>query len=122
VVGSFDAFAQSAKGRGTSEVDTEFLREIEGWRDVLARNMALRNPRLGLDDLNDAVQRMIDRLIFLRMAEDRHIEPYEQLCRLAEREEIYAGLIDLCRSADARYNAGLFDPRRRAPRHPHADG
>ncbi len=107
--GSFDQFAQAGKGRGTSEVDAEFLREIEGWRDVLARNMALRNPHLGIDDLNDAVQRTIDRVIFLRMAEDRGIEPYEQLCRLAEKDGVYGELIDLCGKADAKYNAGLFD-------------
>ncbi len=107
--GSFDQFIQAGKGRGTSEVDAEFLREIEGWRDVLARNMALRNPHLGIDDLNDAVQRTIDRVIFLRMAEDRGIEPYEQLCRLAEKDGVYGELIDLCGKADARYNAGLFD-------------
>ena len=107
--GSFDQFVQAGKGRGTSEVDAEFLREIEGWRDVLARNMAIRNPGLGIDDLNDAVQRTIDRIIFLRMAEDRDIEPYEQLCHLADKEDIYAELIDLCRKADAKYNAGLFD-------------
>ncbi len=120
--GSFDQYAQAGKGRGTSQVDAEFLREIEGWRDTLARNMALRNPHLGIDDLNDAVQRTIDRIIFMRMAEDRHVEPYEQLGRLAaptpgpspaksagEGSSIYADLIDLCRKADARYNAGLFD-------------
>ncbi len=106
--GSFDQYIQAGKGRGTSEVDTEFLREIEGWRETLARNMELRN-QLGIDDLNDAVQRTIDRVIFLRMAEDRHIEPYEQLCHLANKKDIYAELIGLCRKADAKYNAGLFD-------------
>jgi len=36
--GSFDQFTQSARGkRGTSEVDSEFLKEIEGWRDELAK-------------------------------------------------------------------------------------
>jgi len=70
--GSFDRFTQTGKSkRGASEVDAEFLKEIEGWRDSLAKNMALRNPRLTIDELNDAVQRLIDRLIFLRMAEDR---------------------------------------------------
>ena len=38
--------------------------------------MALRNARLGIDELNDAVQRTIDRIIFLRMAEGRGIEDY----------------------------------------------
>ncbi len=110
--GSFDQFAQGGAKRGkrgASEVDAEFLKEIEGWRDVLARNIALRNARLTIDELNDAVQRLIDRIIFLRMAEDRGIEEYGRLQRLAEGEGIYAGLLTLSRKADARYNSGLFD-------------
>ena len=69
--GAFDQYAASKRKRGTSEVDSEFLKEIEGWRDVLARNIALRNSDLSSDDLNAAVQRTIDRIVFLRMAEDR---------------------------------------------------
>ena len=36
----FDQYAASKRKRGTSEVDSEFLKDIEGWRDVLARNLA----------------------------------------------------------------------------------
>src|SRR3990167_3433391 len=44
---SFDKYAGSSKGkRGTTEVDSAFLAEIEGWRDLLARNIALRNDSL----------------------------------------------------------------------------
>ncbi|HPL13788.1 MAG TPA: TaqI-like C-terminal specificity domain-containing protein [Candidatus Aminicenantes bacterium] len=107
--GAFDQYAASKRKRGTSEVDSEFLKEIEGWRDVLARNIALRNPGLSLDDLNLAVQLTIDRIVFLRMAEDRGIEPFEQLLKLCERREIYAHFIRvLCRKADDKYNSGLF--------------
>jgi len=108
--GSFDQFAKSSRGkRGTSEVDAEFLKEIEGWRDMLARNIAIRNPALTIDELNDAVQRTIDRIIFLRMAEDRGIEPYGSLRRLAEAADIYPRLITISRIADTKYNSGLFD-------------
>ena len=73
--GSFDKFAESTKlKRGTAEVDTAFLQEIESWRESLARNFALRND-IGPRDLNFAVQRTIDRLIFLRMCEDRASKP-----------------------------------------------
>jgi hypothetical protein len=72
--GSFDRYAEETTGkRGTSEVDAEFLREIEGWRDALARNIALRNT-LSVHELNFAVQCTIDRIIFLRICEDRGIE------------------------------------------------
>ena len=115
--GSFDQFAQASKGkRGTSAVDTEFLKEIEGWRDALARNLALRNPDLGIDALNDAVQRTIDRIIFLRLTEDRGIEDYGRLRRLAEGDEIYKGLVKLFRAADTKYNSGLFDFSREGDR------
>ena len=107
--GLFDQYAASKRKRGTSEVDAEFLKEIEGWRDALARNIALRNSSLSLDDLNKAVQLTIDRIVFLRMAEDRGIEPYEQLLKLTGRPDIYARLMrDLCRKADEKYNSGLF--------------
>jgi hypothetical protein len=109
--GSFDRYVQDTKGkRGTSEVDAEFLKEIEGWRETLARNLALRNPGLTVHELNYAVQRTIDRIIFLRMAEDRGIEPYERLKALTSGSEVYARMAgNLYRQADEKYNSGLFD-------------
>jgi len=119
--GSFDRYAQKTKTkRGTSEVDAELLKEIEGWRDVLARNIALRNGALSVHELNFCVQRTIDRIIFLRMCEDRGIEEYGQLLALTTPTQpsptgrgrgggIYARLGEYYRRADERYNAGLFD-------------
>ena len=107
--GAFDQYAASKRKRGTSEVDVEFLKEIEGWRDALARNMALRNKDLSSDDLNAAVQLTIDRVVFLRMAEDRGLESQDRLLRLCEQPDIYTRFIsDLCRKADKKYNSGLF--------------
>ena len=110
--GSLDHYAQAIKGkRGTNEVDAELLKEIEGWRDALARNIALRNKDLSVHELNFAVQRTIDRIIFLRMCEDRGIENYAQLLALTNGPHIYARLGDYYRRADEKYNAGLFDFR-----------
>jgi hypothetical protein len=107
--GAFDQYAASKRKRGTSEVDVEFLKEIEGWRESLARNIALRNGDISSDDLNAAVQLTIDRVVFLRMAEDRGLESYEQLLKLCERPDIYSRFIrDVCRRADEKYNSGLF--------------
>ena len=107
--GTFDQYAASKRKRGTSEVDSEFLKDIEGWRDALARNLALRNGDLLVDDLNAAVQRIIDRIVFLRMAEDRGLESCGQLLKLCERPKIYDRFMsELCRKADEKYNSGLF--------------
>ncbi|MDD3748174.1 MAG: N-6 DNA methylase [Candidatus Bipolaricaulis anaerobius] len=107
--GSFDRYAESTKKkRGTAEVDTAFLKEIEGWRDELARNIALRNPELSQRELNFAVQRTIDRIIFLRICEDRGIEEYGRLLALLNSQRVYPRLCQLFQQADERYNSGLF--------------
>jgi hypothetical protein len=89
-------------------VDTAFLEEIERWRDLLARNFALRNPTLNVRDLNFAVQKTIDRLVFLGICEDRGTEDYGRLRTVINGTQTYPRLLELFRAADARYNSGLF--------------
>lgn len=94
--------------RGTQSIDDEFLKDIEKWRLLLARNIALRNKDLTLPELNLAVQLIIDRIVFFRMAEDRGIERYQTLYKLAESENIYEQLCEVFKKADLKYNSGLF--------------
>jgi len=111
--GSFDKYVESTKRkRGTAEVDAAFLKEIESWREMLARNIALRNPQLTRRELNFAVQRTIDRIIFLRICEARAIEHYGQLMDLRNGTNVYARLCKLFYRADERYNSGLFHFRK----------
>ncbi|KAF5427659.1 Type I restriction-modification system [Candidatus Methanophagaceae archaeon] len=108
--GSFDRYAQPTKGKkGTAEVDREFLKEIECWRELLAKNIALRNPDVSIYELNYAVQKIIDRIIFLRICEDRGIEPYGQLQTNAEGKGVYTHLLNHFRLAESKYNSGIFD-------------
>ncbi len=107
--GSVDQYAEGLKGRkGIKEVDDAFLEEIEGWRDLLARNIAIRNPDLQVRELNYAVQMTIDRIVFLRICEDRGIEREGQLQELLEGDKVYERLCRFFRQADNRYNSGLF--------------
>ena len=107
--GSFDKYAESTKGkRGTAEVDSAFLKEIEEWRKILARNIALRNPQLSQRELNFAVQRTIDRIIFLRICEDRGVETLGQLQALLNGGNVYQRLCKIFYTADEKYNSGLF--------------
>ena len=116
--GSFDKFAESIKGkRGTGDVDEEFLKTIETWRADLARNLALRNPKLSQRELNFAVQRIIDRIIFLRICEGRGIEDYGRLRALINGDHIYPRLCQLFEEADIRYNSGLFHFKAEKDRH-----
>jgi hypothetical protein len=116
--GSFDKYAESTKSKkGTAEVDAAFLSEIEDWRDLLARHIALRNGALSQRELNYAVQATIDRLIFLRICEDRGTEAYGRLQGLLNGQNTYARLLSLYREADQRYNSGLFHFERERGRH-----
>jgi type I restriction-modification system DNA methylase subunit len=119
--GSFDKYAESTKGKkGTAEVDDAFLREIESWRDSLAKNIAIRNPKLSQRELNFAVQRTIDRIIFLRICEDRGIEQYGRLLALVNGERVYRRLYEQFARADEKYNSGLFhfEPEKGRPEQP----
>jgi hypothetical protein len=114
--GNFDRYCVSKKGRGAQEFDDAFLTEIEEWREKLASNLALRNASLDQPSLNFAVQRIIDRIIFLRIAEDRGTENTGQLQALLNGSEIYPRLCELFRRADERYNSGLFHFQREKDR------
>jgi hypothetical protein len=119
--GSLERYAEAnRRRRGTETVDAAFLREIEGWRDALARNIAVRND-LNRRQLNYAVQMTIDRIIFLRMAEDRGIESYGRLLTSTKDTSVYDRLCDLFREADDRYNSGLFHFQRERGRNEEPD-
>jgi hypothetical protein len=121
--GSFDKYADQNKAkRGTAEVDDDFLSTIETWRTEFASNLIRRNSKLTKHELNFAVQRIIDRTIFLRICEDRGIEHYGRLLGLTRGEHLYYRLCDLFREADDRYNSGLFHFKTEAGRHELPDG
>lgn len=107
--GSFDQYCESGKNkRGTSEIDNELLSTIEKWRLDLAKNIALRNPQLSLRNLNVAVQKIIDRIIFLRIAEDKDMEDLETLKNACNSSDAYNELKKVFENANVKYNSGLF--------------
>lgn len=97
--------------RGSISVDNAFLQEIEAWREALAKDIAKRNPNLGTRALNTVVQNTIDRIVFLRICEDREIEPYGRLENAAKTGSIYESLKQQFLEAQDKFNSGLFDFR-----------
>lgn len=111
--GSFDKYITSDKNKkGTSTVDNEFLQSLDKWRVELALNIALRNKDISEDELNFVVQHVIDRIIFLRIAEDRSAEPYGELQNSIKSGDYYQNLLRNFHIADQKYNSGLFDFRK----------
>ncbi len=115
--GGLDKFISTGKlKKGTATVDKDFLNSLDEWRKELALNIALRNE-LNNDELNFVVQALLDRLIFLRIAEDRSIEEYGSLknCIVSiggEKNLVYTRLLKLFTEADSKYNSGIFDFRK----------
>ena len=104
--GCFDErFGIEEEREGTEPFDEYFLGQIEQWRKQLAQDIAQRNPVLTQAELNFLVQRLLNRIIFLRICEDRELEKYQAL----QAVQTYDKLKALFRQADARYNSGLFD-------------
>jgi len=58
--------------------------------------------------LNDYVQSYINRIIFLRVCEDRDLETYQTLLQFADKQDFKA-LLNKFAQSDIKYNSGLFD-------------
>lgn len=119
--GSFDKFIETdTYKKGSATVDQDFLGSLDRWRTLIAIDICKNNKLLGEDEINFAVQQFIDRLIFLRIAEDRSVEPYGRLkesinigSQKNEAENAsYSNLFQVFRQADDKYNSGLFDFRK----------
>lgn len=106
--GAFDRYAEERRKTGTLEVDTAFLEEIEAWRKRLAENIVRNNGYINSRQLNFAIQKIIDRIIFLRMCEDKKIEKQETLKNVLREKEIYKNLLNQFAEAEGRYDSGLF--------------
>jgi hypothetical protein len=107
--GSLDKYLESIPAkRGSKKVDDALLEDISGWREALAESLAKMNPDLDQKSLNHAVQMTIDRILFLRICEDRSIEDYGRVKTLLDGENVYRRLFKFFEEADKRYNSGLF--------------
>jgi len=97
-------------------VSEQLLNDLTKWRaelskDILGRN---RDKHLTEEELDEAVQRIIDRLIFIRNCEDRKLEPITLLSSMREWDSKRKGtlaerIVDVFRHFDEEYNSKLFE-------------
>jgi adenine-specific DNA-methyltransferase len=105
--GSLDTFKKKVK-KGHKTIDDEILKDVENWRKLLAENIARHNKNLDVYQLNEAVQKILDRIIFLRMAEDRNTKEYKRLKSIIDGKDVYENLTKYFISSDKKYNSRLF--------------
>lgn len=95
------------------QVGEKLFEDLMSWRTMLSANFKKLN-KLSDDEVDEGVQRILDRLIFIRTAEDRKIEQIILQALLREWEtkgnkhNIYKRLVDGFRWFDENYNSKLF--------------
>ena len=89
-------------------IDKLFLNQINEWRRQLGSEIHKHAPEISEQQLNDVVQSYLNRILFLRVCEDRNLEDYQTLLNFAYASDFQA-LIKKFQDADKRYNSGLFD-------------
>jgi len=96
--------------KGEKSVDDNFLEFLTNCRTSLAKNIANLNKDEHFDAIqfNHIVQIIVDRIIFLRIAEDRAIEEYGMLEALTKQKDIYENLKTLFKRFEKKYNSTLF--------------
>ena len=111
--GAFDSYLNEhfpATGGQTQQVDKLFLSQINDWRIALSNELYAKGGRYtSLEVLNDVVQEFINQIVFLRICEDKNLPLYHNLKdTVADVTKLHSKLEELFRSADQRYNSGMF--------------
>ena len=92
------------------QVGERLFEDLMSWRISLTKEFKKRND-LTEEELDEGVQRILDRLIFIRTAEDRRIEPKVLLGILrGGKASLYKQLTKVFRDFDDGYNSELFAP------------
>lgn len=104
--GHFDQFfAEITSPVKKEPFDQFFLSQIKEWRYNLGQNIYAHSKEMDEDTLNIFVQRIINRIVFLRICEDRNLEIYESLKGI----QTYDELKKVFTTAEQKYDSGLFD-------------
>jgi type I restriction-modification system DNA methylase subunit len=89
-------------------IDESFLEELDEIRTSLAKSFKKNNTHLTSDELTEATQRTIDRLVFIKFLEDKLIEPHHYVSEFGNKRTAWEDFITASISLDAKYNGVVF--------------
>src|SRR5205823_6234558 len=90
------------------DVDESFLQRLDQYREILAKVFKNENPDLDGDRLTEFTQRALDRLVFLRFLEDKHIEPRNRIAYIGDKGSAWQNFIAECRRLNGIYNGIVY--------------
>jgi len=92
------------------QVGEKLFEDLMAWRILLTKDFK-RHNNLTDEELDEGVQRILDRLIFIRTAEDRKIEPNILIGILRSgKANQYKQIVKVFRDFDDGFNSKLFAP------------
>jgi len=89
-------------------IDEAFLEVIDSIREKLAKAFKKQDENLTSEQLTEATQRTVDRLVFIRFLEDKLIEQEHWVSEFGEKGSVWNDFISACRKLDAKYNGIVF--------------
>ena len=113
------------------DIDRHFLENLMRWRKLLAQNILDRNAdndairtagKPDLDKLRRVVQRILDRLVIIRFADDRELLDgfgvveamlggFKAGRSYAAEGRLYRDFLDFCAGMDRKHNTEIFSPK-----------
>lgn len=95
-------------------IEQRLFNQLRHWREELFSQLYHYNPNLTYNQIDEVIQRLFNRLIFIRTCEDRRIEDRLLLGAVHEwrssgrREELIEALRSIFRDFDGYYDSDLF--------------
>lgn len=116
IKGDLDKFGSKyGKKQFKKPIDKQLLEDMIHFREILSKSVTSNNSekQLSQDDLDESVQRILDRLIFIRNAEDRELEGNQLQSKAREWENRGKGnlireILGIYKDYDDKYNSKLF--------------
>lgn len=97
-------------GEAFKAVDEDFLQQLDDLREELARSFKNRNAQLSGEELTEATQRTIDRLVFMRFLEDKLIEPEPMVEKFGDGGSAWRDFVAQSERLNRIYNGIIFKP------------
>ncbi len=100
----------------TLTVETRLFRQLRQWREGLFNQLHFYNKDLTFSQIDEVIQRLFNRLIFIRTCEDRGIEEKRLLSAVNQwktgghKGELVEAVRQIFREFDGYYDSDLFAP------------
>jgi type I restriction-modification system DNA methylase subunit len=102
-----------AKKAKMAPIDQHLLNDFSRWRNALSKNISLYNKDMNLteEQLDEAVQKLLNRLVFIRKAEDAELEEpvLKAALRAGDEKPLYVRLREIFRKFEEIYDSELFE-------------